>query len=320
MAPEAVAEISTAGGQQWRSLQEGVYPLDLPSSEALLSDLREGMERQMARVFGLPAAALEPTALNVGDLLRAAEAMTRRPAPDARRYLIEHVRNQFAYRLRGARSTWPMLAHITWCTDLARNAILFEAVLEAPDNDFGWFLNAQPYGVEALFRVLQNIGPEPFHRLWREMRDELYRERGWRDGMTATPYAAWYGGLPPPNRAGSEQRAEKLLREWLSPAQLDQFNRQRCFEVRGSASRRRYRICFGTTYNVQVVDHEGGVIEEICFHPEGELVAADVMLAQKIALETNEPAALKVANSRLASAAFSVRYARPFDPFDLPPW
>jgi hypothetical protein len=33
-----------------------------------------------------------------------------------------------------------------------------------------------------------------------------------------------------------------------------------------------------------------------CFVPEGGLVAGDVMLAQKIALETNERAALAVAN------------------------
>jgi hypothetical protein len=33
-----------------------------------------------------------------------------------------------------------------------------------------------------------------------------------------------------------------------------------------------------------------------CFVPRGQLVPGDVMLAQKIALETNETAALAVAN------------------------
>jgi hypothetical protein len=33
-----------------------------------------------------------------------------------------------------------------------------------------------------------------------------------------------------------------------------------------------------------------------CFLPTGQLVAADIMLAQKIALETNEHKALAVAN------------------------
>jgi hypothetical protein len=37
------------------------------------------------------------------------------------------------------------------------------------------------------------------------------------------------------------------------------------------------------------------VSAEWCFVPEGNLVAGDVMLAQKIALETNERAALAVA-------------------------
>jgi hypothetical protein len=34
-----------------------------------------------------------------------------------------------------------------------------------------------------------------------------------------------------------------------------------------------------------------------CFGPQGYLPVGDVMLAQKIALETNEKAALQVANS-----------------------
>jgi hypothetical protein len=37
-----------------------------------------------------------------------------------------------------------------------------------------------------------------------------------------------------------------------------------------------------------------------CFVPEGSLVAGDVMLAQKIALETSEYAALAVARRFLA--------------------
>jgi hypothetical protein len=41
---------------------------------------------------------------------------------------------------------------------------------------------------------------------------------------------------------------------------------------------------------------EGGVVGW-CFVPEGYLAIGDVMLAQKIALESNERAALAVANN-----------------------
>ena len=45
-----------------------------------------------------------------------------------------------------------------------------------------------------------------------------------------------------------------------------------------------------------------------CFVPEGSLAIGDVMLAQKVALETNERAALAVAHKFLGAAAR--RYSR----------
>jgi hypothetical protein len=54
--------------------------------------------------------------------------------------------------------------------------------------------------------------------------------------------------------------------------------------------------------NVEELDKLGNPIVRYCFIPKGDLVPGDVMLAQKIALETNELAALAVAN-RLTPAA-----------------
>jgi hypothetical protein len=68
------------------------------------------------------------------------------------------------------------------------------------------------------------------------------------------------------------------------------------FEVVGSDSRRRYRIYHGAATNVYQMDLGGGFHAGWCFMPHGELVPGDVMLAQKIALETNERSALMVAN------------------------
>jgi hypothetical protein len=93
-----------------------------------------------------------------------------------------------------------------------------------------------------------------------------------------------------------QARGTTLLREWLSPEQKAQFDTSKCFDVVGCDSGRRYRISHGTGMNVHEIDNAGRPVTGWCFVPSGHLVAGDVMLAQKIALETNERAALAVAN------------------------
>jgi len=80
----------------------------------------------------------------------------------------------------------------------------------------------------------------------------------------------------------------RLLRTWLSPSQFEQFDAKRHFDVTGSATGRRYRIKYGTSMNVYELDDAGRLKMGWCFVPQGCLVAGDVMLAQKIALETSE--------------------------------
>jgi len=96
-------------------------------------------------------------------------------------------------------------------------------------------------------------------------------------------------------QATKDARAIRLLREWLSPEQRAQFDASRSFEVVGCHTGRRYRIRHGTTTNVHEMDDAGRPVVGWCFVPSGDLVAGDVMLAQKVALETNEGAALEVA-------------------------
>ena len=57
----------------------------------------------------------------------------------------------------------------------------------------------------------------------------------------------------------------------------------------------KYRIQYGTSMNVYELDDTGRLKMGWCFVPQGCLVAGDVMLAQKIALETFESRALLVA-------------------------
>jgi hypothetical protein len=93
----------------------------------------------------------------------------------------------------------------------------------------------------------------------------------------------------------AERRGVRLLKEWLSPEQLAQYEIHRYFEVIGRQSGKRYRIRYGTATNIHELDRAGRPEAGWCFVPSESLVAGDVMLAQKIALETDEVSALAVA-------------------------
>jgi hypothetical protein len=85
-----------------------------------------------------------------------------------------------------------------------------------------------------------------------------------------------------------EGRSLPLLRKWLSPAQREEFARKGYSEVIGSDNRQRYRIHVGASVNVCEVDERGRRQQGLYFMPIDGLPIGDVMLAQKIALETCE--------------------------------
>jgi hypothetical protein len=93
-----------------------------------------------------------------------------------------------------------------------------------------------------------------------------------------------------------EARSRRLLREWLSPEQIEQWERHGHFDVVGSHTGKRYRISYGSCSNVREIDEKGRPVIGLCFVPAGDLAPGDVMLAQKIALETSEHEALAKAN------------------------
>jgi hypothetical protein len=107
--------------------------------------------------------------------------------------------------------------------------------------------------------------------------------------------AAGYRVVAAQRRSPAERRASDLLVEWLSPAQRAQYEIARCFEVKGSHSGKRYRIRSARQMNVDELDDRGRRIAVWCFLPEKYVPLADVMLAQKIALENDEPAAMAIA-------------------------
>src|SRR6476469_9455468 len=93
------------------------------------------------------------------------------------------------------------------------------------------------------------------------------------------------------------RRGLKLLVANLTPTQLKEFLTYRHFDVVGGASGRVYRIRLLGARNVEELDYHGRCVRRLCFFPEGELVAGDVVLAQKVALETFETEALAIANT-----------------------
>ena len=97
-------------------------------------------------------------------------------------------------------------------------------------------------------------------------------------------------------RRQAEQKAGILLKQWLSPPQLAQYERDGTFDVTGSDSGKRYRIRCERQMNVDEYDERDRRIAVWCFGPEGCLPLGDFILAQKLALENDEQATLVVAN------------------------
>jgi hypothetical protein len=105
-----------------------------------------------------------------------------------------------------------------------------------------------------------------------------------------------FAGCQDRPRKEAEQKARKLLTQWLTPAQLAQYARKGHFEVTGCHSRKRYCIRSERQMNIDELDDRNRTIAVWCFGPEGTLPIGDIMLAQKIALETDEAASLTIAN------------------------
>jgi hypothetical protein len=100
------------------------------------------------------------------------------------------------------------------------------------------------------------------------------------------------------SRAGrqAEERGIILLRSWLTPEQDRQWVAHRYFDVVGCDTGMRYRITRGAIMNIHQLNPKGRRVAQWCFAPEGDLVIGDILLAQKIALETMERRALTIAN------------------------
>jgi hypothetical protein len=88
------------------------------------------------------------------------------------------------------------------------------------------------------------------------------------------------------SQRAAEAKGDALLRSWLSDEQACQWDLYRHFETIGSDTRKRYRLRRGREMNIDELDFDGKVLAHWCFAPFGNLVTGDILLAQKIALET----------------------------------
>jgi hypothetical protein len=217
------------------------------------------------------------------------------------------------------------------CVSVGFNDYRMETEFRIGLSDGGRFLLSIPRALaEEVPSELRTMGQveRAFRQVWdrlraarREMRPEPSdtslmeaMQRGMQgDVMTAQQAAMMQAQRLAPCSCPVCQPASKtksiaLLKQWLSPDQLAQFEKGRFIEITGSASGRRYRIKEAPSQNVYEIDRDGREIMGYCFGPEGAFAVGDVMLAQKIALETNELAAMKVANKfgpfGMAAAAY----------------
>lgn len=109
----------------------------------------------------------------------------------------------------------------------------------------------------------------------------------WRAAMTVSAMV-W---------ADPSDKAISLFLSWLNPTQRKDYLRHDYFYVKGSDSGKLYRINKAVApFNVEMLNFDGTTKDRLCFVPRNCPFTGDIMLAQKIALETNEKEALRVAN------------------------
>jgi hypothetical protein len=153
-----------------------------------------------------------------------------------------------------------------------------------------------------------------FHMSWmagfRQTLRDLLRSVGARETSLQRSTTHW-----PIGWKDAEDRGLQLLMRNLSPVQREQYENGGYFEVTGGVTGKRYRIRRGYQMNVEELDQKGRRVHLLCFVPEGRVPVADVMLAQKIALELFEPDAIRVAHRSPMwddTLAEDVRIARRF--------
>jgi hypothetical protein len=120
----------------------------------------------------------------------------------------------------------------------------------------------------------------------------IRRVRGWTPSGGADGVSLTSRPHPVSADAAAEVNAMLLLKSWLSPQQLSQYEKSGYFDVRGSDTGKVYRLHHSRLLNVERLEDRA----RLCISPVGHLAVSDILLAQKIALETSETETLKTAH------------------------
>jgi hypothetical protein len=156
-------------------------------------------------------------------------------------------------------------------------------------------------GQQMYARMLEtHIAEITFREHWAQVTGRMQRGRDERPPSRLNRLARFIGfgrrRLLDLDESKAAKRGAQLLEENLSLAQRQQYAKYRYFDVIGGKTGKRYRIHHGSSMNIDQLDKNGRRVCGWCFFPRGGLVAGDVMLAQKYALELFETDALQVAN------------------------
>lgn len=101
-------------------------------------------------------------------------------------------------------------------------------------------------------------------------------------------------------RLTQREKSLEILKLWLSPEQVEDYETTSSFKVRGCHTGTTYRLSSTIAYNIKPLDQEHmHSATAYCVVPNGGLAIGDQLLAQKIWLETDEFATLMKANRRL---------------------
>jgi hypothetical protein len=94
----------------------------------------------------------------------------------------------------------------------------------------------------------------------------------------------------------ADDKARALLESVLDGEELVAFRRDGHLIVNGRSGRR-YRLRQGRTANIDVIGRDGRVLHRLCAHPDRTMPHLDIMLAQKLWLETDEAEFIRRANT-----------------------
>jgi hypothetical protein len=93
----------------------------------------------------------------------------------------------------------------------------------------------------------------------------------------------------------ADGKARALLESVLHWDDLAAFKRHGHLVVHGRSGRR-YRLRQGRVANIDVIGRDGRILHRLCAHPDRTMPALDIMLAQKLWLETDEAEFVSRAN------------------------